>query len=223
MSASSHSSIGVSQFPPSMFISSMNLVMSSPPSRAYPGDGAASPISTSVQQGVNELLRIEGCQVVGSLAEPDELDRYAELPLDRDHDAALRRTVQLGQDQAGDVDDLGEHAGLGQAVLAGGGVDDEQHLVDVGGLLDHPLDLAELVHQAGLGVQPAGGVDQYGVRLPLDALLDRVERDGGRVATLGPADGPYADALAPGLQLVRGRGAERVRGAQYDVLVLGDQ
>ena len=57
-----------------------------------------------------------------------------------------------------------------QAVLPGGGVEHQQHLVDRGLLLDDPLDLAELVHQPGLGVQPAGGVDEDGVDLLLDAL-----------------------------------------------------
>ena len=50
-----------------------------------------------------------------------------------------------------------------QAVLPGGGVEHEQDLVDRALLLDDPLDLAQLVHQAGLGVQPAGGVDEHRV------------------------------------------------------------
>ena len=60
---------------------------------------------------------------------------------------------------------LGEHPGLDHAVLAGGRVEDQQRLVDRAVLLDDPLDLAELVHQPGLGVQPTGGVDQHGVGL----------------------------------------------------------
>ena len=36
-------------------------------------------------------------------------------------------------------------------------------------LLDDALDLAQLVHEPGLGVQPAGGVDDHDVDLALDA------------------------------------------------------
>ena len=75
----------------------------------------------------------------------------------------LRGAVELGQHDAGDVDDLGEHARLLQPVLAGRRVEHEQHLVDRRLLLDDALDLAELVHQPGLGVQPAGGVDEHDV------------------------------------------------------------
>ena len=114
--------------------------------------------------------RLERRQVVGALAEADQLDRHAELALYGDHDAALGGAVELGQHDAGDVDDLAEDAGLDHAVLAGGRVEDEQHLGDRRLLLDHPLDLAELVHQALLVLQPAGGVDDDGVDAALDAL-----------------------------------------------------
>src|SRR6476620_1273535 len=82
------------------------------------------------EQRVDEDLGVEGRQVVGALAQADQLHRHAQLALDRDHDAALGRPVELGEHDAGDVDDLGEHPGLDQAVLPGGGVQDEQHLVD---------------------------------------------------------------------------------------------
>src|SRR6478672_743561 len=72
--------------------------------------------------GVDEGLGVEGREVVGTLTETDELDGDAELALDRDDDAALGRAVELGQDDARDVDGLGEHLGLLEAVLAGGGV-----------------------------------------------------------------------------------------------------
>src|SRR5205085_144418 len=82
------------------------------------------------------------------------LDRHPELALHGDHDAALRGAVQLGQHHAGDLDHLGEDPRLLQAVLTGGGVQDQQHLGHRRLLLDDPLDLAELVHQAGLVLPP---------------------------------------------------------------------
>ena len=50
--------------------------------------------------------------------------------------------------------------------------------------------------------------------LALGALPDGVERDAGRVAALGTADGRRPDPLAPGLQLVGGGGAEGVGRAE---------
>src|SRR4051812_27374852 len=46
---------------------------------------------------VHEGSRVERREVVRALAEADELDRYAQLALYGDHDAALRRAVELGE------------------------------------------------------------------------------------------------------------------------------
>src|SRR5215475_13426006 len=86
--------------------------------------------SVSAEERVHERLRFKWCQVVGALTETDELDGDAEISLHGDDDAALRRTVQLGQYHSGYVDHLGEDAGLRQPVLPGGGVEHEQGLVD---------------------------------------------------------------------------------------------
>src|SRR5258706_381804 len=80
-------------------------------------------------QSVHESGRVERREVIRTFAETDQLHRNSELLLYGDHDAALGRTVQFGEHHAGHVDRLGEHAGLFQAVLAGGGVQDEQRLV----------------------------------------------------------------------------------------------
>src|SRR6478609_6555495 len=90
----------------------------------------------SAEEGVDEGGSVEGGHVVGALAQSDELDGYAELALHLDDDPALGGPVELGQDDAGDVDDLTEDARLDEAVLAGGGVEDEEHLGDGGLLLD---------------------------------------------------------------------------------------
>src|SRR5436190_1813849 len=79
------------------------------------------------------------------------------------------------------VDHLGEHPGLAEPVLPGGRVEHQQHLVDRRLLLDHALDLAELIHQPDLGVQPAGRVHDDHIDPGLDALADRLERDAGGV------------------------------------------
>src|SRR6185312_2973893 len=65
-----------------------------------------------VEQGVHERVGVERRQVVDPLAQADQLDRHTELTLHSDDDAALGGAVQLGQHDAGDIDDLGEHPGL---------------------------------------------------------------------------------------------------------------
>src|SRR3954447_16013184 len=62
------------------------------------------------EQRVHEGLGLERSEVVGPLAEPDELDRHAQLALHGDDDAALGRAVELREHDARHVDDLGEDA-----------------------------------------------------------------------------------------------------------------
>src|SRR4051794_26109245 len=98
------------------------------------------------EQRVDERVRLERREVVRALTETDELDRDTELALHGDDDAALGGTVQLRQHDAADVGDLGEDAGLHEAVLARRRVEHEEHLVDRPMAFDDALDLAELVH-----------------------------------------------------------------------------
>ena len=86
-------------------------------------------MGSAAEDGVHERRRVERRQVVRALAEPDQLHRDAELALHGDHDAALGGAVELGEHDAGDAGGLSEEAGLLEAILAGGGVDDEQGLV----------------------------------------------------------------------------------------------
>src|SRR5271167_4779376 len=51
----------------------------------------------SAEKGVDESGGFERREVVGSLSQSDQLDRHTELLLDTEYDAALGRTVQLGQ------------------------------------------------------------------------------------------------------------------------------
>ncbi len=86
-----------------------------------------------------------------------------------------------------------------------------------------PLDLAQLVHQTGLGVEPPGGVDDHHVGLvgdPADTASNAT--DAGSPA-LGAADHRDPDALAPRLELVGGGGPEGVRGAEDDGRAVADQ
>ena len=95
-----------------------------------------------------------------------------------------------------------------------------------------PLDLAELVHQPGLVLQPPGRVHDDDVDTALDAGLHRLEGDARRVTALGAGDDVDPDALAPRAQLLGRGGAEGVGGGQQHVFAelaleamrqLGDQ
>ena len=139
---------------------------------------------------------------------------------DGDDDAALGGAVELGEDDAGDVGGLGEEAGLLQAVLAGGGVDDEQRLVGRAGdeALGGAAHLVELLHQVGLGVEAAGGVDEEDAGGAGLGGGEGVEERGGGVAALAGLDEVDAGALGPDFELLDGGGAEGVGGAEQDGL-----
>src|SRR4249920_3338533 len=53
--------------------------------------------------GAGKLLGIESLQVVDALADPDGIHRQTEAFGDSDENAAARRAVQLGDDEAGDA------------------------------------------------------------------------------------------------------------------------
>src|SRR5579871_3288185 len=81
------------------------------------------PAALVAEDRVDERLRVERRQVVRTLTEADELYGNFKLALHRDHDAALGGSVQLRQHDARYVHDLGEHPGLPEPVLPGGGVE----------------------------------------------------------------------------------------------------
>src|SRR5262249_15054713 len=135
----------------------------------------------SADDRVDECRGLERGEGVGPFAQADQLDPYPEFPLDRHHDPAPGRAVQLGQHGPGDVHGLREHPRLAQPVLPGGGVQYEQYLIHGRLALDDALDLAKLIHQARLGVQPPGRVHDDGVHAIVDALPYRVERDARRI------------------------------------------
>ena len=106
-------------------------------------------------------------------------------------------------------------------VLAGRRVEHEQHLVRraLDPLGDDVADLRQLAHQVVLRVQPAGGVDDQHVDPAALGRLAGVVGDGGGVGAHLVLDDLDADPLGPDRELVDGRGAERVAGADHHLLV----
>src|SRR5690606_28380397 len=112
-------------------VSSVFRVLRSPSETRRPlpsieGSGRRTATCGSAEQRVHERLRLEGSQIVGTFAEADALHGYAEFVLHLEDDAALRGAVEFGQHDTGDVDDLGEHAGLHQSVLADGRIENQE-------------------------------------------------------------------------------------------------
>src|SRR3954447_15680560 len=174
----------------------------------------------SGQQRLGEVVGVERPQVLERLADPDQLDRDAELVGDRQRDPALGGPVELGQDDAGDVDRLPEQLRLAQAVLPRGGVHGHQRLVRrLGQLLgDDAADLGQLLHQVVLRVQAPGRVDDDHVGADLAAAGDRVEGDRARVGVLPALHEGHVRAPGPLLELLDGGGPEGVRRADHDRL-----
>src|SRR5229473_1825963 len=127
------------------------------------------------EQGVHEGLRVEDLEVVDLLADPDQLDRYPQLLVDPDRDAALGGAVELGQ----------------------------------------------LVHEVGLGVQAPRRVHQQHVHITRRGCLHRVEDHRGRVGARDLVDDVHLDPAAPLLELLDSRRAKGVGGGDQHPLTVG--
>src|SRR3954468_15548439 len=124
---------------------------------------------------------VELLEVAQLLARRGEEDRLARDRLDRQRRAAAGVAVELGQDHAVELRDLGELLGDVDRVLTGHRVDHEQHDVR----LDALLDVRELGHERLVDVQAAARVDDQDVLAVALGLVERPAGDVDRVA-VGP-------------------------------------
>src|SRR6202050_5693167 len=126
-------------------------------------------------------LGIEWDQVVDFFACADEADRQIQFAGDGYDDAAFGGAVEFGEHDAGDSGMAPEFAGLVEAVLSGGGVEDKQHVVRGAGdyLGGGALYLVELRHKVGFGVQAAGSVHDDDIGVAGARGGGRAEKDGG--------------------------------------------
>src|ERR1035441_3273194 len=130
--------------------------------------------SLDSEQRVNEGGGVEVDKVTDSFAQTDQLHRQTELSLNGDHDAALGRSVQLGEHDPGHIDRIREDLGLRQSVLPGRGVEDQQDHDDLSRRpVGHPPDLLQFLDQIHLVVKAAGGVGQHHA-VPLDRKSTRL-------------------------------------------------
>ena len=110
-----------------------------------------------------------------------ELDEPLHFPADINNDAALGRAVELGEGEAGEFDRLVEQFGLGNAVLAGGGID-ELNISDT--LCDPtavealpPLSVDEPTVSMTFQVNASPFAGREGKYLTSRQLKDRLERE----------------------------------------------
>src|SRR3984885_14712046 len=170
-----------------------------------------------VKQRVDVGLGIEWNQVVDFFARADEADRQIQFAGDGYDDAAFGGAVEFGEHDAGDSGMAPEFAGLVEAVLSGGGVEDKQHVVRGAGdyLGGGALHLVELGHQVRLGVQAAGGVHDDDISAAGARGGERVENDGGGIGAGFLFDHFDAGAACPDFELFDGGGAESIGGAEH--------
>ena len=124
----------------------------------------------------DDAVGMEGLECVGALAGAEELDGRAGHVADGEGRAAAGVAVHLGEDDAGEGEEGVECLGGVDGVLAGHGVGDEE---DFGGV-EELLERGHLVHERGVDLVAAGGVDDEDVAAEAGGLaLGFAWRDGG--------------------------------------------
>src|SRR3954449_7340946 len=169
-------------------------------------------------------LRVEALELVELLAHAGEQDRLAGDGLDAQRGAAAGVAVELAHQHAVELDRLGELLGDVHGVLAGHRVDDEQDVVR----LDRPADVDELLHELGVDVQAAGGVDDQDVLAVHLRLVERPPRDvdrravGALLVDVGADLGAELDELVDGGRPVDVARRHRDRRAVLGLQVAGE-
>ena len=125
----------------------------------------------------------ERLEVGDLLADAAVHDRLADGLAHRQRGTAARVAVELGEDHAVDADGVIEPLGDVHRLLAGHGVDGEDHLVHGRGLAD----VAQLVEQRLVDLQTAGGVEDDDVAVEPLGLRDAAR--GRAAATLALPSG----------------------------------
>ena len=170
-----------------------------------------------LEQGVGEIAGVERLKVIGLFADTDEFHGDTEFALDGDDDTAFGGAIELGDDQAGELADLVEFAGLVDGVLTRGTVEDEQHFVRSTGQasIHHPMYLGQFLHEVVLGMETTGGVDEEIGGVAGERGRDGIVGDGGGIGLIGTGDDGNVEALPPEFELFDGGGAKGVAGGEH--------
>ena len=152
---------------------------------------------------------MEDLNGVQFLAHADELDGLAGDGLDGERGTAAGVAVQLGQHHTREVQRFVKGAGGIHRVLTDHGVHDQQNFVGV----DRCLDVAQLVHQLLIHMEPAGRVQEHQVVAVLLGVCHRFLGDGHRV-DLPHLEHRDVQLCAHHFQLLDGSGTVHVAGHQ---------
>ena len=136
--------------------------------------------------------------------------------LRRKRRAAARVAVQLRQDEAVDIERLVEAGRDVDRFLARHRVQDEQNL----GRAHGGLDALQLVHQLGVDLKAASGVDDDDISPGLFGFRDAAPRDLGGIDFVAEREDRGFHLLADDLQLFDGRRSVHVRRDEHRVTAL---
>ena len=100
------------------------------------------------KEASDKLIGVGRRQVMNALTRSDEAHRQAEFTIDGEYHAAFCRAIELGQDDATRVDRLLELGRLNECILAGGRIEDKEHLMRrrVNTLPTDPINLLQFFH-----------------------------------------------------------------------------
>src|SRR3954447_2186686 len=164
-------------------------------------------------------------EILDAFADADEVYRQFVLFRQRHQDAAACGAVKLGHHKAGDARGTLECFDLRQRILPNGRIEHQQYRVRRRriDLVDDADHLFQFVHQFGLVLQTAGGIDQQHVHSTLARGGQRVEGKACRVRTLPARYHRRFGAIAPDLQLLDRGGAESVARRQHHLAAFGGE
>jgi len=159
---------------------------------------------------------VEHLEVVEFFAETDEFDRAAGHLADRKRRTAAGVAVELGENEAGEIERAVKMFGDRNRLLAERGVGYQQDFVRP----DRLADAHQLLHHGFVDLEAARGVDDDHVGTRRARLRDRVDRDRRNVDTgaLGVDRNP--DLATDDFELVDRGGTIHVAGHELDLLAV---
>src|SRR6195256_2815824 len=164
------------------------------------------------EKRVCKILRTERQQIASLLAYANVADGQAKFARDSHHNSSFGRAIELGQHNPSPAGRFRKQPRLLQAILTGGGVHYQQDFMRrsrndaIGGALH----LFQFSHQAGLGMQAAGGVNNYAVSVARLGGTERVKQYRGGIASGLGLDDFYTGARTPDFKLLNCRGAKSI-------------
>ena len=158
---------------------------------------------------------MEDLQRVGLLACRYEGDGFACDLADGERGTTAGVAVHLGHDHAVKVHALGKGRCRGDSILAGHGIDDEEHVIGLDGIADGD----GLVHHRLVDSQTARRIDDNHVAHRIDGILHGALGDSHGVFAVAAVDA-HALLVTQGLQLVGCSGAVDVASGKQRVVAL---